>query len=88
MNFHHGDSVTVWGVNVTDFKLTNLDNQGAAGALGLDYIFTAPNHIDTSFVLAGYTSADLTNGRLTASYGRTSDPPNLPGSQYMTLYAT
>ncbi len=88
VNFHEGDSATVWGVNATDFKLITLDNQGAAGALGLDYIFTAPGHIDTSFVLAGYTSADLTNGRLTAFYGRTPDLPNLPGSEYFTIYAT
>jgi hypothetical protein len=88
VNFHQGDSVTVWGVNAADFKLVTLDNQGAAGATGLDYVFTAPGHIDTSFVLAGYTSADMTNGRLTAAYGTTANLPNLPGSQYMTLYAT
>lgn len=87
VNFHSGDSATVWGVNATDFKLITLDNQGAPGTLGLDYIFTAPGHIDASFVLAGYTSADLTNGRLMASYGRTPDLPNLPGSEYMTVHA-
>ncbi len=87
VNFHSGDNATVWGVNATDFKLTTLDNQGAAGFLGLDYIFTAPGHIDTSFVLAGYTSADLTNGRLTASYGTTADLPGLPGSRYLTIHA-
>ena len=88
VNFHGGDNATVWGVNPTDFKLITMDNQGAAGARGLDYIFTAPGHIDTSFVLAGYSTADLTNGRLTASYGRTPDLPNLPGSEYLTVHAT
>ena len=87
VNFHSGDNATVWGVNPTDFKLTLLDNQGAAGALGLDFIFSAPGHIDTSFVLAGYVSADLTNGRLSESYGTTQDLPGLPGSQYMTIHA-
>jgi hypothetical protein len=87
VNFHSGDNATVWGVNANDFTLTTLDNQGAITARGLDYIFTAPGHIDTSFVLAGYTSADLTNGRLTASYGTTADLPGLPGSAYLTIHA-
>jgi hypothetical protein len=77
----------VWGVNATDFKILRLDNQGAAGFKGIDLIFTAPGHIDTSFVLAGYTSADLTNGRLSQSFGTTPDLPGLPGSQYLTIHA-
>nr|WP_294522384.1 NF038122 family metalloprotease [uncultured Rhodopila sp.] len=88
VNFHPGDSATVWGVNATDFTLTLLDNQGAAGATGLDYIFSAPGHQAASFVLAGYTSADLTNGHLTASYGTTPNLPNLPGSAYVTITAS
>nr|WP_294504209.1 NF038122 family metalloprotease [uncultured Rhodopila sp.] len=88
VNFHSGDSATVWGVNATDFTLTLLDNQGATGATGLDYIFSAPGHPAASFVLAGYTSADLINGRLTASYGTTPNLPNLPGSEYVTITAT
>ena len=86
-NFHTGDSATVWGVNATDFKITQLENQGAPGSTGLDLIFSAPGHVDTSFVLAGYTAADLTNGRLSLSYGRTPDITGLPGSQYLTVHA-
>ena len=86
-NFHTGDSATVWGVNATDFKITQLENQGAAGSTGLDLIFSAPGHVDTSFVLAGYTGADLTNGRLSLSYGKTPDITGLPGSQYLTVHA-
>lgn len=87
VNRHSGDNVTVWGVNQADFRVIVLDNQGAVGAKGVDLIFTAPGHIDTSFVLAGYTSADLHNGRLSMSYGRTEDLPGLPGSPYMTMHA-
>jgi Ca2+-binding RTX toxin-like protein len=86
VNFHAGDNVTVWGVNAADFKMLMLDNQGAAGFRGLDLIFTAPGHLDTSFVLAGYTSADLTNGRLSLNYGTTPNLPGLPGSQYLTVH--
>jgi hypothetical protein len=86
-NFHSGDSVTVWGVNATDFQMLKLDNQGAAGFTGLDLLFHAAGHIDTSFVLAGYSSADLGNGKLITSFGKTADLPNLPGSQYMTVTA-
>jgi Ca2+-binding RTX toxin-like protein len=87
VNFHAGDNATVWGVNASDFKLVTLENQGAAGALGLDFVFTKPGHLDTSFVLAGYTGADLTNGRLTASYGTTPNLSGLPGSAYLAIHA-
>ncbi len=87
VNFHTGDNATVWGVNPFDFRMLTLDNQGASGFTGLDLIFTAPGHIDTSFVLTGYSSADLANGRLTLAYGRTQDLPGLPGSQYLNVHA-
>lgn len=86
--FHSGDNVTVWGVNASNFTVIKLDNQGAVGFTGLDFVFTAPGRLNTSFVLAGYTSADLTNGRLSSSYGITPDLPGLPGSQYFTIHAT
>ncbi len=87
VNFHTGDNATVWGINATDFTMLKLDNQGATGFKGLDFISSAPGHVDTSFVLAGYTSADLTNGRLSQSYGTTPNLPGLPGSQYLTIHA-
>jgi hypothetical protein len=87
VNFHAGDNVTVWGVNATDFTMLKLDHQGAIGATGLDLLFAAPGYTDTSFVMAGYTSADLTNGRLSLSYGKTQDIPGLPGSEYLTVHA-
>jgi hypothetical protein len=87
VNFHSGDTATVWGVNASDFTLTTLNNQGAAGYTGLDMLFTAPGKVAASFVLAGYTSADLSNGRLSVSYGTTPNEPNLPGSDYFTVHA-
>ena len=82
VNFHSGDNATVFGVNATDFTMQEFDNQGAKGYTGLDIVFSAPNHPVASFVLAGYTSTDLINGRLSMSFGKTVD------SDYLTVHAT
>ena len=86
VNFHAGDNATVFGVNQTNFKLNTLDNQGAANAKGLDFGFSAAGHANANIVLAGYSSADLSNGRLTVTYGTTPDTPGVPGSQYMNIH--
>ncbi|HYZ21924.1 MAG TPA: hypothetical protein VE690_07165 [Rhodopila sp.] len=80
---HAGDSVTVWGVSLQDFRLAWLDGQGAPGATGLTAVFTAPDAPAVALTLAGYTSADLANGHLSVTYGTTPDQPGLPGSTYM-----
>jgi Ca2+-binding RTX toxin-like protein len=87
VGFHAGDNATVFGVNPTDFTVNKLDNQGAPGFTGLDFAFSAPGHANANFVLAGFTTADLSNGRLTTSYGTTPDTPGAPGSQYLLIHA-
>jgi hypothetical protein len=87
VGFHSGDNATVFGVNRTDFTLTMLDNQGAAGFTGLDFQFSAPGRPNASFVLTGLTTADLSNGRLTATFGTTADLPGVPGSQFLNIHA-
>jgi hypothetical protein len=81
VGFHSGDNASVFGVNTSDFTLNELDGQGSSGYTGLDFAFSAPNHANANIVLAGYTTADLTNGRLTVTYGTTSD-----GTQYMNVH--
>ena len=56
-----------YGVTPSDFHLNTFDNQGAAGFTGLDFSFTAAaaGQPNANLVLTGFTSADLTNGRLT-----------------------
>ena len=66
--------------------MTNLDNQGAVGYKGLDFQFTAAGKPTASLVLTGYTAADLTNGRLTVSYGTEPDAPGVPGSSYLNIH--
>lgn len=80
VGFHAGDNVSVFGVNATDFAVAIQDNQGAAGAKGLTYTFRAPGRPNASVVIAGYSKADLVNGRLTAVYGSNPDLPGQPGT--------
>lgn len=87
-NFHSGDAATVWGITPSDFTLTWLDGQGAAGYTGLTLGATAAGKPDATLTLAGYTSADLTTGKLTVSFGTTAATGGVPGSAYMLIQAT
>ena len=79
-NFHAGDSVTIWGVTPQDFSVTWVDDQGAAGYTGLTLHATAPGQPEASLTLAGYTSADLSDGRLSVSFG------SVDGNAYMYVH--
>jgi hypothetical protein len=84
-NFHAGDNLTIWGVNLSDFTETLINNAGASGYTGVAIAFSAPGKPTQSVVLAGYSSADFTNGRLVQSSATTPDLPGLPGSGYVTI---
>ncbi len=77
--FHAGDAATIWGVTPQDFDLSWVDGQGATGFTGLTLHATASGQPTASLTLAGYTSADLSDGRLSVSFG--TDPAS--GSAYM-----
>ena len=79
VNFHGGDNITVFGVDATSFKLTTQDNQGAANAKGLALTFTSAGKPNATVVIAGFSSADLANGRLTTSYGANPATPGVAG---------
>jgi Ca2+-binding RTX toxin-like protein len=81
--FHAGDAATIWGVAPQDFGLTWMDGQGTAGFTGLTLHATAAGQPTASLTLAGYTSADLGDGRLSVSFG--ADPSS--GSAYMYVHA-
>jgi Ca2+-binding RTX toxin-like protein len=87
-DLHSGDGVTVWGVTTSDFALTWLNGQGAPGHTGLTAVFVADGKPEVGVTLTGYSAADLTNGRLAISYGKTEDLPGLPGSVYINIAAT
>jgi Ca2+-binding RTX toxin-like protein len=82
VGFHAGDAATIWGVTAQDFELGWYNNQGALGYTGVTLHATAPGKPIASLTLAGYSMADLQNGRLDVSFG--SDPSS--GSSYMYVH--
>ena len=87
VNFHAGDNVTVFGVDATNFTLTTQDNQGAAGAKGVAFTFSSAGKPNATVVVAGFSSADLANGRLTASYGANPATPGAgSGGSYFNIH--
>ena len=79
-NFHAGDAATIWGVTPQNFTLSWEDNQGAVGYTGLTLHATAAGKPTASLTLAGYTSTDLNNGRLSVSFG------SVEGNAYMYIF--
>jgi Ca2+-binding RTX toxin-like protein len=71
--FHTGDAATIWGVTPQDFHLAWADNQGAAGFTGLTSHATAAGNPTASLTLAGFSQADLNNGRLSVQFGTVGD---------------
>src|ERR1700722_1332016 len=82
VGFHAGDAATIWGVTPKDFGLAWVDGQGAAGFTGFGLHATASGKPTASLTLAGFTQADMTNGRLSVSFG--TDPAS--GSAYMYVH--
>ncbi|MBV8400177.1 MAG: hypothetical protein JOZ17_15770 [Acetobacteraceae bacterium] len=79
-NFHVGDAATLWGVTEQDVNIWQ-DNQGASGYTGLTLHTKPAGEPWASVTLVGYTSTDLTNGRLSVSFG------SVGGSAYMYVHA-
>lgn len=73
--FHAGDDATVFGINwMTNFSHVQwIDNQGAIGFTGLTLHVTNPNQPTASLTLPGYTTADLSSGRLSVAFGSETD---------------
>ncbi|HET7879373.1 MAG TPA: hypothetical protein VFL55_00705 [Acetobacteraceae bacterium] len=83
VGFHAGDAATIWGVTPQDFGLTWVDGQGAAGFTGLTLHATVAGRPTASLTLTSYSQADLSNGRLSVTFG--TDPAS--GSAYMFVHA-
>lgn len=70
VHFHQGDFATLWGVApYVATSLTWANDQGAAGYTGLTLHATTVNGTSASLTLDGYTTADLSDGRLAIAYG-------------------
>ena len=82
VGFHQGDAATIWGITPQDFNLAWADGQGANGYTGLTLHATSSSAPTASLTLAGYTQADLANGRLTVQFGTDA----ASGSAYMYIH--
>jgi Ca2+-binding RTX toxin-like protein len=70
VHFHQGDFATLWGVSpVVATSMAWANNQGANGYTGLTLHATTVNGTSASLTLAGYSTTDLSNGRLAIAYG-------------------
>ena len=83
-NFHAADSATLWGVSSSDFTLSWLNGQGAAGFTGLTLAATAAGKPSVALTFAGFTQTDLTSGRLAVAFGTDA----ASGGVYTTIRAT
>jgi hypothetical protein len=86
-NFHSGDAATVWGLTASDFNMSWVNGQGATGYTGLTLHATATGVPTASLTLHGFTTADLTNGKLAVTFGTTAETDGVPGSTYMYIHA-
>jgi V8-like Glu-specific endopeptidase len=83
VNFHAGDSATIWGVDPTDFLIGLWNNEGATGYTGLTLRAEAAGKPTASVTLAGFSIADTLNGHISLTYGTDS----ASGSSYAYLHA-
>jgi Ca2+-binding RTX toxin-like protein len=81
-NFHAGDAATIFGITQSGFNTSWVDGQGATGYTGLTLHVTAGGHPTASLTLAGFTTADLRDGRISTSWGREVD-----GTPYLYVHA-
>ncbi len=86
-NFHANDAATIFGVTQSGFALNWFDGQGATGYTGLTLHATAAGKPTASLTLVGYTTADLTDGKLSISFGTTAATATAPSSGYMYIHA-
>ena len=81
-NFHAGDSATIFGITQSGFDTSWVNGQGATGFTGLTLHVTAAGHPTASLTLAGFSTADMSNGRISTSFGSEAD-----GTPYLFVHA-
>jgi hypothetical protein len=84
VNFHSGDFFTDWGIDRSDFQIQFVNGLGATGYTGLTLIATSPTGQVAAVTLAGYSTADLSNGKLTVADGFDTHV----GGAYLYIYAS
>jgi len=71
----------VWGVSDKDFTVTWHNEMGAVGAKGLTLLANAPGKATAALTLAGYTTEDMTSGKLSVAFGAID-----PATPYLYVY--
>ncbi len=67
--FHAGDAVTIWGMMPSQM-FSWWNNLGVPGYTGLTLLTqSAPDAPNAALTLSGYSTADLSDGRLSLAYG-------------------
>jgi hypothetical protein len=80
-NFHAGDAATIFGITQSGFDTSWVDGQGATGYTGLTLHVTAAGLPTVSLTLAGFNTADLSNGQISTSWGTEAD-----GTPYLYVH--
>jgi hypothetical protein len=80
-NFHAGDAATIFGITQSGFDTSWADGQGATGYTGLTLHVTAAGLPTASLTLAGFSTADLSNGLISTSWGTEAD-----GTPYLYVH--
>jgi hypothetical protein len=80
-NFHAGDSATIFGITQHAFDMSWVDGQGATGYTGLTLHVTAAGVPTASLTLAGFSTAELNNGRISTTWGTEPD-----GTPYLYVH--
>ena len=87
VNFHAGDHLTIWDFPAQVYDMTWLNGQGAAGYTGLTGVFKTVEGPLAAVTFAGYTSADLKNGKLTISQGTNPQMSSSMGNSWYNVTA-
>ena len=83
VNFHADDMATVFGITQSGSTITWANGEGAAGYTGLTLTAAIPGQPNATLTLAGFSTTDLSDGRLATSFGTESD-----GTPYLLITAT
>lgn len=80
-----GDNVVILGMTPSDFSVNLVNDVGAPGYTGLTLALSSPNQPTVNVDLAGYSTSDLLNGRLSQAFSSGTDASGTP---YLLIHAT
>jgi len=85
-NFHSGNYATIFGVYPGGFNVQAMTVLGAGNVNELEYVFSTASQPTASLTLVGYSFADITSGRITATFGTSDGTPT--GIPILNIHAT